>query len=131
MTTKRDKPLPETTSQSLGVLLKSAREIMRKDKGLNGDLHRLPILNRIMPLKFLDDLEIQREEEVKLSGKRFKPVVETRYRWRHWAANQEGLTGDELPAFMNQEKATLPNGKAGTGLFRYSIRSLREGTDGV
>jgi hypothetical protein len=27
-----------TTAQSLGALLKSARDIMRKDKGLNGDL---------------------------------------------------------------------------------------------
>ena len=26
-----------TTAQSLGALLKSARDIMRKDKGLNGD----------------------------------------------------------------------------------------------
>ena len=32
-----------TTAQSLGALLKSARDIMRKDKGLNGDLDRLPI----------------------------------------------------------------------------------------
>jgi hypothetical protein len=31
-----------TTAQSLGALLKSARDIMRKDKGLNGDLDRLP-----------------------------------------------------------------------------------------
>ena len=30
---------------------------MRKDKGLNGDLDRLPMLTWIMFLKFLDDLE--------------------------------------------------------------------------
>ena len=36
-----------TTAQSLGALLKSARDIMRKDKGLNGDLDRLPMLTRI------------------------------------------------------------------------------------
>ena len=47
-----------TTAQSLGALLKSARDIMRKDKGLNGDLARLPMLTWIMFLKFLDDLEI-------------------------------------------------------------------------
>jgi type I restriction enzyme M protein len=29
-----------TTAQSLGALLKSARDIMRKNKGLNGDLDR-------------------------------------------------------------------------------------------
>jgi hypothetical protein len=57
---------PPTTAQSLGALLKSARDIMRKDKGLNGDLDRLPMLTWIMFLKFLDDLEIQREGEAKL-----------------------------------------------------------------
>ena len=62
---------PMTTSQMLGSLLKSARDIMRKDKGLNGDLDRLPLLTWIMFLKFLDDLEQQREEETALSGKKF------------------------------------------------------------
>ena len=37
-------PQLHTTAQSLGALLKSARDIMRKDKGLNGDLDRLPLL---------------------------------------------------------------------------------------
>ncbi len=32
-----------TTAQSLGALLKSAPDIMRKDKGLNGDFDRLPM----------------------------------------------------------------------------------------
>jgi len=59
-----------TTSQSLGSLLKSARDIMRKDKGLNGDLDRLPLLTWIMFLKFLDDLELQREGESALAGKK-------------------------------------------------------------
>ena len=63
---------PMTTSQMLGSLLKSARDIMRKDKGLNGDLDRLPLLTWIMFLKFLDDLEQQRKEETALSGKKFK-----------------------------------------------------------
>ena len=39
---------------------------MRKDKGLNGDLDRLPMLTWIMFLKFLDDMEQMREEEAKL-----------------------------------------------------------------
>ena len=50
-----------TTAHSLGALLKSARDIMSKDKGLNGDLDRLLLLTWIMFLKFLDDLELQRE----------------------------------------------------------------------
>jgi hypothetical protein len=62
-----------TTAQSLGALLKSARDIMRKDKGLNGDLDRLPMLTWIMFLKFLDDLEIQREGEASSPGKNSSP----------------------------------------------------------
>ena len=115
-------PIP-TTAQSLGALLKSARDIMRKDKGLNGDLDRLPMLTWIMFLKFLDDLEIQREGEAKLAGRKFKPAIEPPYRWRDWAAQADGITGDELLAFINNEEATLPGGKKGAGLFRY-LRTL-------
>ena len=82
---------PMTTSQMLGSLLKSARDIMRKDKGLNGDLDRLPLLTWIMFLKFLDDLEQQREEEAALSGKKFKAAIEAPYRWRDWAADPQGV----------------------------------------
>jgi type I restriction enzyme M protein len=117
---------------------------MRKDKGLNGDLDRLPMLTWIMFLKFLDDLEIQREGEWKLvnptpgrtsSGLRppspqrgegrFKPAIEPPYRWRDWAAKSDGITGDELLAFINNEETVLPQGpnggktKRGSGLFRY------------
>src|ERR1035437_1702311 len=91
----------------LGAFLKSARDIMRMDKGLNGDLDRLPMLTWIMFLKFLDDLEIQREGEAKLAGKKFKPAIEPPYRWRDWAAQSDGITGDELLAFINNEEAAL------------------------
>ena len=40
---------------------------MRKDKGLNGDLDRGPMLTWVMFLKFLDDMEQIREEEAKLN----------------------------------------------------------------
>jgi type I restriction enzyme M protein len=48
---------PETTAQQLGSIVKSARQIMRKDKRVSGELDRLPILTWVMFLKFLDDLE--------------------------------------------------------------------------
>jgi type I restriction enzyme M protein len=112
-----------TTAQTLGALLKSARDIMRKDKGLNGDLDRLPLLTWIMFLKFLDDLELQREGEAKLAGKPFKPAIEAPYRWRDWAAQADGITGDELLAFINNEEITRPDGSRGAGLFRY-LRTL-------
>lgn len=121
---------PLTTAQRLGSLLKSARDLMRKDKGLSGDLDRLPLLTWIMFLKFLDDMEQVREDETKLAGKRFKPAIEKPYRWRDWAAPEDGLTGDELIRFISSEDYQFPDGKRGPGLFAY-LRALRgvEGGD--
>jgi len=67
---------------------------MRRDKGLNGDLDRLPMLTWVMFLKF-DDIEIQREDDAELAGKKFKAASEPPYRWRDWAAKCDGITGDE------------------------------------
>jgi type I restriction enzyme M protein len=121
---------PATTAQRLGTIIKSARDIMRKDKGLSGDLDRIPVLTWIMFLKFLDDMESVREEEAKLSGKKFKPAIEVPYRWRDWATKEDGITGDELIAFVNQEECRRPDGSKGAGLFAY-LRALRgaEGGD--
>src|SRR3954451_19204844 len=82
---------PMTTAQRLGSLIKSARQIMRKDKGLNGDLDRLPLFTWILFLKFLDDMEIAADEEAKLSAKRYQAVIEPPYRWRDWAAKADGI----------------------------------------
>ncbi len=124
------KPTKQTTAQSLGSLIKSARDIMRKDKGLNGDLDRLPMLTWIMFLKFLDDLELQRQTEAELAGKKFQRAIDAPYRWRDWANNAAGITGDELISFVNNEEAILPDGKRGPGLFAY-LRGLtgRNGGD--
>jgi type I restriction enzyme M protein len=93
--TRSPKTAPSlTTAQSLAGIIKSARDLMRKDKGLNGDLDRLPMLTWIMFLKFLDDMEQQRETEAIMAGKRFRPALEPPYRWRDWAAPEDGITGD-------------------------------------
>lgn len=120
---------PPTTAQQLSSLIKSARDIMRKDKGLNGDLDRLPMLTWIMFLKFLDDLEQIRETDMKLAGKRFRPAIEPPYRWRDWAAKPDGITGDELIKFVNNDEAIGPDGKKGPGLFAY-LRSLQGANGG-
>ena len=112
-----------TTAQSLGSLIKSARDIMRKDKGLNGDLDRLPLLTWIMFLKFLDDLEMQREEEAALKGTKFRQTIDSPYRWRDWAARADGITGDGLLTFINQDECVRPDNTRGPGLFAY-LRNL-------
>jgi type I restriction enzyme M protein len=125
---QRDGAVPLTTAQRLGSIVKSARDIMRKDKGLNGDLDRLPMLTWVMFLKFLDDTEQLREDEATLAGERFRPAIESPYRWRDWAARKDGITGNELIAFVNQDEAVRPDGTRGLGLFAY-LRSL-QGAEG-
>ena len=120
---------PLTTAQQLGSLIKSARDVMRKDKGLNGDLDRLPMLTWIMFLKFLDDMEQIRKQEATMAGKKFRPAIEPPYRWRDWAAKEDGVTGDELIAFVNNEEAVRPDGKKGPGLFAY-LRGLQGANGG-
>ena len=114
----------QTTAQELNALIKSARDIMRKDKGLNGDLDRIPMLTWIMFLKFLDDMERIRESEAELAGEDYHSLIEEPYRWRDWAADEGGITGDDLINFISLEEANLPDGTKGQGLFHY-LRSLR------
>lgn len=121
--TRKAQP-PKTTAQRLDSIIKSARKIMRKDKGLSGDLDRLPMLTWIMFLKFLDDLEQLHEDEAELANKKFDPAIKPPYRWRDWAAKQDGITGPDLLKFITGDEATLPNGKKGPGLFAY-LRGLR------
>lgn len=115
---------PMTTARQLAAIIKSSRQIMRKDKGLNGDLDRLPMLTWIMFLKFLDDLEQLRETEATLEDKAFQPVIDAPYRWRDWAAIEGGITGDELVAFINNDESVRPDSTRGPGLFAY-LRSLQ------
>src|SRR5215216_2829868 len=75
---------PMTTAQRLGGVIQSARKIMRKDKGLNGDLDRLPMLTWIMFLKFLDDMELMSEHDSFFGSKKYRPTIEPPYRWRDW-----------------------------------------------
>lgn len=126
---RRKAPPTLTTEQRLGAVIKSARDIMRKDRGLSGELDRLPMLTWVMLLKFLDDLEQERELEAGFSAP-YKPIVRAPYRWRDWAVATSDfarkLSGDDFMAFINQEKVTLPDKTVGPGLFAY-LRTLDEG----
>jgi type I restriction enzyme M protein len=55
---------------------------------------------------------------------KFIPAIEAPYRWRDWGATSEGLTGDALIAFINQDEAMRPDGTRGQGLFKY-LRELQ------
>ncbi|MCJ2032634.1 class I SAM-dependent DNA methyltransferase [Methylobacterium sp. J-068] len=120
---------PKTTAQRLDAIVKSARTIMRKDKGLNGDLDRLPMLTWVMFLKFLDDMERIEADEAVMEGRAFQPAIEPPYRWRDWAAAPDGITGPDLLSFVTAEEAIRLDGTKGPGLFAY-LRGLR-GRSGV
>ena len=124
--TTRKKALskPVTTAQRLDSIIKSVRKVMRKDKGLNGDLDRLPMLAWIIFLKFLDDMERVGEERTSLAGKDYRAIIEPPYRWRDWAAPADGITGPDLLGFLASERVQLSDGTRGPGLFAY-LRALR------
>lgn len=124
MARKPRKKQPQNTAQRLDSIIKSARKIMRKDKGLNGDLDRLPMLTWVMFLKFLDDMERIEEEKAKIAGKKFEGVIEAPYRWRDWASEEAGITGPDLLKFLTADEAERPDGTKGPGLFAY-LRNLR------
>lgn len=72
---------------------------MRKDVGVDGDAQRLGQLVWLLFLKIFDD----RETEAELLTDNYQSPIPERFRWRNWAANPEGLTGDELLKFLNNE----------------------------
>ena len=84
---------PLTTTQRLSSIVKSCRDIMRKDKGSMAISTGLPMLTWIMFLKFLDDMEQIGEQEARMAGKRFRPALELPYRWRDWAAKPTASPG--------------------------------------
>lgn len=86
-----------TSRQSLSATIRSARDIMRKDAGLNGDADRIPQLAWLLFLKAFDDLERKRE----ITERDYRPAVVPPYRWRDWAADAvDGATGDALIRFV-------------------------------
>lgn len=115
--------------QQLRSIIKAILDIMRRDKGLNGQLDRLAMLTWLMFLKLLDDMEQIREAEAELQGTRFVPLIEAPYRWRDWACQENEITGSELIAFIGNVNAVRPDGTSGLGLFAYlsSLQGKYEG----
>ena len=109
---KVDSPVPLTAKAQLSAATKRARDIMRKDAGLNGDLDRIPQLSWIMFLKCFDDLEQRRE----VTEKKYRLAIEPPYRWRDWAGDPDrGLTGESLLKFINDELFPYLRNLTGTG----------------
>ena len=80
-------------------VIKSIQDIMRKDAGVDGDAQRLSQLVWMLFLKIFDDQEKQRE----LINLKYQSPLPQDLRWRNWATDPEGMTGDKLLDFINNQ----------------------------
>ncbi|MCF6093898.1 type I restriction-modification system subunit M [Microaerobacter geothermalis] len=84
---------------TIANIVKSIQDIMRQDVGVDGDAQRIAQLVWMIFLKIFDD----KEAELELLDEEYRSPIPEKYRWRNWAANDEGMTGDELLEFVNNE----------------------------
>lgn len=77
--------------------IKSIQDIMRKDAGVDGDAQRISQMVWLFFLKIYDD----REAELELVGDDYVSPIPEHLRWRNWAIDREGVTGDGLLDFVN------------------------------
>ena len=84
---------------TVSTLVKSIQDIMRQDVGVNGDAQRIEQLCWMFFLKIIDD----QDQEFELMREGYASPIPAHYRWRAWAADPEGRTGDELRAFIDND----------------------------
>jgi len=109
---------------SISSIIKSIQDIMRKDVGVDGDAQRIGQLVWMLFLKIFDDKELEWE----LLNDSYKSPIPKQFRWRTWAADAEGITGDELKDFIdNQLFPSLQNLESrGKDKRAFVIRSVFE-----
>ena len=84
---------------SVSSVIKSIQDIMRKDAGVDGDAQRLGQMSWLLFLKIFD----AQEEELEFEQTDYQCPLPEQYLWRNWAADNEGITGDELLEFVNDQ----------------------------
>src|SRR6056297_1849240 len=90
---------------AISNVIKSIQDIMRKDAGVDGDAQRISQLGWMIFLKVFDDSE----KELELMGNGYQSPIPEQYRWRNWARDEEGITGDELLGFIDEMFDALKN----------------------
>ena len=83
----------------ISSVIKAIQDIMRKDTGVDGDAQRLSQIVWMLFLKIFAD----KEEEAEIMNDDYKSPIAENYRWQTWAKDDEGMTGDELIAFINND----------------------------
>jgi type I restriction enzyme M protein len=82
---------------SISTTIKTIQDIMRKDAGVDGDAQRISQLVWMIFLKIFDD----REKEYELLDDDYHSPIPEALRWRNWATDSEGMTGDTLLDFVD------------------------------
>ncbi|MGB0386122.1 MAG: N-6 DNA methylase [Ardenticatenaceae bacterium] len=93
---------------SISTTIKSIQDIMRQDAGVDGDAQRISQLVWMMFLKLFDAAEDEFEWDEAYES----PIPEA-LRWRHWAADEEGMTGEALMSFVDKRLFPGLKGLAG------------------
>ncbi len=91
---------------------KNIDNVLRTEAGCQNELDYIEQTSWIIFLKYLDDLEADREAAADLAGKTYKPILAPEYRWRKWAVpktksgeidHHKALTGDDLSDFVGKK----------------------------
>ena len=89
---------------------KNIDDILHKDAGCGSELDYVEQTSWILFLKYLDDLEKDRETAALLTGKTYTPIINDEYKWSKWATpkgedgkidQKNALKGDDLTDFVN------------------------------
>jgi len=79
--------------------VKSIQDVMRQDSGVDGDAQRISQLCWMFFLKIIDD----QDQQLELMQDSYHSPIPAKLRWRSWAADPEGITGEELLTFVNTQ----------------------------
>lgn len=91
---------------------KNLDDIMFQEPGCNSELDYAEQTSWMLFLKYLDDLERNRELEAMMEGTTYQPLFEPQYRWSEWAApkGEDGKPdldkmriGQDLVDFVNND----------------------------
>jgi hypothetical protein len=99
----------------------------REDRGLSGDGQRIEQLGWMLFLKIMDD----KDAELELLDDDYVSPIPHEFQWRHWAKDEEGLTGEALESFIDGEKGMFIPIAIGTAGFARHGCPLEHGTGGV
>jgi type I restriction enzyme M protein len=91
---------------------KNIDDILHKDAGCGSELDYVEQTSWILFLKYLDDLEKDKQTKAELSGQVYTNILSPKYRWEDWAVpkdkdgrinHHKALTGDDLKDFVDRD----------------------------